>query len=142
MIYPNLPRLALSIRQPWAWLIVEGYKPIENRDWKSWNPGLKFRGEFAVHAGVKIEETYEISLARGYHPVTNQRQEFPVPSKYPTGGIVGAAEIIDVVTFHDSDYFVGHYGLVIKNARPVELIQVKGALGFFDWRKNLEPVHG
>lgn len=24
---------ALSIRQPWAWLVVQGYKDIENRDW-------------------------------------------------------------------------------------------------------------
>ena len=27
--------IALSIRQPWAWLIVNGYKDIENRDWKT-----------------------------------------------------------------------------------------------------------
>jgi ASCH domain-containing protein len=24
---------ALSVRQPWAWLIVNGYKEVENRDW-------------------------------------------------------------------------------------------------------------
>jgi hypothetical protein len=37
---------ALSIKQPWAWLIVNGHKDIENRDWRSDNPGLKYRGEF------------------------------------------------------------------------------------------------
>ncbi|AWI90326.1 hypothetical protein C0214_19955 [Methylobacterium sp. DM1] len=25
---------ALSIMQPWAWLIVNGHKDIENRDWR------------------------------------------------------------------------------------------------------------
>jgi hypothetical protein len=36
---------ALSIRQPWAWLIVNGYKDIENRSWAT-----KFRGPVLIHA--------------------------------------------------------------------------------------------
>ena len=36
---------ALSIRQPWAWLIVNGFKDIENRTWPT-----KFRGRVLVHA--------------------------------------------------------------------------------------------
>lgn len=27
--------MALSIRQPWAWLIASGHKDIENRCWKT-----------------------------------------------------------------------------------------------------------
>lgn len=38
--------LALSIRQPWAWLIINGGKDIENRDWPT-----KFRSRILVHAG-------------------------------------------------------------------------------------------
>ena len=41
---------ALSIRQPWAWLIVNGYKDIENRTWST-----DFRGRVYVHAGRKIK---------------------------------------------------------------------------------------
>lgn len=37
---------ALSIRQPGAWLIVNGHKDIENRDW----PTTNFRGRLLVHA--------------------------------------------------------------------------------------------
>ena len=40
---------ALSIRQPWAWLIVNGYKDIENRDWPT-----KFRGRMLVHAPRRV----------------------------------------------------------------------------------------
>ena len=36
---------ALSIRQPWAWLIVNGHKDIENRQWRT-----HFRGKIYVHA--------------------------------------------------------------------------------------------
>src|SRR5436189_5084024 len=38
---------ALSVRQPWAWLIVNGYKDIENRDWAT-----KRRGRIWIHAGL------------------------------------------------------------------------------------------
>lgn len=36
---------ALSIRQPWAWLIVNGFKDIENRSWHT-----KYRGPVLIHA--------------------------------------------------------------------------------------------
>ena len=39
---------ALTVRQPWAWAIAEGYKDIENR---SWYPRLEPGEVFAIHAG-------------------------------------------------------------------------------------------
>lgn len=42
---------AISINQPWAWCIVNGYKPIENRDWAT-----QFRGTVLIHAGKKFKE--------------------------------------------------------------------------------------
>ena len=44
---------ALSIRQPWAWLIVNGHKDIENRDWPT-----NFRGRLLVHAGQTMARRY------------------------------------------------------------------------------------
>lgn len=51
---------ALSIRQPWAWLIVHGGKDIENRSWHT-----KFRGRFLVHAakGMTSNEFTQALLA-------------------------------------------------------------------------------
>ncbi|WP_206002040.1 ASCH domain-containing protein [Paraburkholderia aromaticivorans] len=40
---------ALSIRQPWAWLIVKGHKDIENRTWST-----RFRGRVLIHAGARL----------------------------------------------------------------------------------------
>src|ERR1051326_1498970 len=37
---------ALSVRQPWAWLIIYGGKDIENRDWPT-----SHRGPTLIHAG-------------------------------------------------------------------------------------------
>lgn len=119
--------------QPWAWLIVNGYKDIENRDWKPWNPGLKFRGRVLIHAGKKIDKDTgfgDLVLA-GRHPITGE----PLPdvvSSFETGGIVGAATIVDVVTESESPWFYGTYGLVIKDARPLPFVPCKGQLGFFN----------
>jgi hypothetical protein len=39
--------LALTVHQPWAWLIARGIKELETRSW-----GTKHRGELAIHASV------------------------------------------------------------------------------------------
>lgn len=134
MIHPDLPERAISIMQPWAWLIVNGHKDIENRDWTT-----KYRGPVAIHAGKKFDRdcAWDLSLRR--HPVTGAG--FNVTDGSPCtdecGGIVGVAEIVDCIDRSESDWFVGRYGFLIRNARPVPFIPVKGALGFFDWRAKL-----
>ncbi len=40
------PRVALSLRQPWAWLVVSGHKDVENRVWRA-----AYRGPLLIHAG-------------------------------------------------------------------------------------------
>lgn len=152
MQYPDIPNKALSIMQPWAWLIVNGHKDIENRDWLT-----KYRGPVAIHAGKKLDEDCNYSLTHEggpFHPVTSARldidtgsrlvrstklfNEYSAPAWHgQSGGIVGVAEIVDCWHESDSEWFVGRYGFTLRNARPVEFIPVRGALGFFDWRKNL-----
>jgi hypothetical protein len=39
---------ALSVRQPWADLIMDGWKPVENRTWTT-----DYRGPVIIHAGKK-----------------------------------------------------------------------------------------
>lgn len=142
-----LPKLALSIMQPWAWCIVGPLqKPVENRDWKPHNLGLKFRGPVAIHAGKQFDREPLADLSNHLHPVTGERLGFDpwaaagfeaMALGHRNGGIVGVAEVVEVVTAHPSPWFVGPYGLVLAHARPVPFVPVKGALGFFDWRKGL-----
>lgn len=139
----SLPRLALSIRQPWAHCVVSGWKPVENRSWRRDNPGIKYRGEFAVHASMGMtREEYEDCA----HLCRQLGFECPPPADLLRGGIVGVATITDIVSEMDSDWFFGPKGLVIEDARPVDFIPVGGQLGFFDWKrllpyaKNGKPV--
>ena len=125
---------ALSILQPWAWLIANGYKDIDNRNWREGNSGLKFRGPFYIHAGTILDRRAAAEFFAGRHPITGERLPFAVPMNLADqcGGIVGEAEIVDCVTQSDSPWFVGPFGFVIRNARPLPFRACREAYGFFD----------
>jgi hypothetical protein len=120
---------ALSIRQPWAYLVANGIKTVENRTWKS-----KFRGQFLVHASQKIDpEGIEDFIA-----FLGENDE-PIPEEvYLTGGVVGMAEIVDCsddpggLNEEDAEWFEGPYGFLLRNARPLPFHPAKGQLFFFE----------
>lgn len=129
----DLPQMALSIRQPWAWAILHAGKDVENRDWST-----RFRGPICIHAakGMTRLEWDEAS----HWMLMNFGAVAPRLSEIQRGGIIGTAEIVDCVDQSDSPWFFGRYGFVLRNARPVDFIPVKGALGFFDWRRQPPPT--
>lgn len=117
---------ALSIMQPWAWLIVNGHKSIENRNWR-----CHYRGPILIHAGKKVDTWARADLWKRHHPVIGGPIGFEAPETYDRGGIVGEAEIVDCVERSDDPWFVGRFGIVLRNARPLPFRPCKGALGFF-----------
>jgi hypothetical protein len=117
---------ALSIRQPWSWLIVHGFKNIENRTWITHH-----RGPFHVHASSSLFGT--IAERERIRVWVRRRFGITVPEddELPIGGIVGKANIVDVVSKHRSAWFVGPVGFVLTEARPSRFRPMRGALGFF-----------
>lgn len=116
----------LSIRQPWAWLIVNGLKDIENRNWTT-----GYRGSLLIHAGKQFEDDAIHWILARLDP--DERQKFPMrKSAFQRGGIVGIATLTDVVTTHESKWFVGRYGFVLKDAQPLPFMPLPGQLGLFD----------
>jgi hypothetical protein len=123
-----MKRKALALYQPWAWLMVNGHKDVENRDWKDTNPGLRFRGLCLVHASKAVDyESY--SFVAEHFPEI--RKQMPIVRDLPSGGIVGEFEIYDCVTAHPSPWFFGKYGFLVRNARPLPFHPCRGMLGFF-----------
>jgi len=112
-------RVALSIQQPWAWAIVAGGKDIENRSW-----GHCYRGPILIHAAKK----YDIW---GTDTVQKMCPSFPGRENLQFGGIIGEAEIIDCVTDHDSPWFGGRFGFVLRNQRQLPFFACRGQLGLF-----------
>lgn len=113
---------ALSIRQPWAWLVANGHKDIENRCWPT-----TFRGRFLIHAGRRWGADEKLDL----YGLRAECPEIQIPDALDLGGIVGVAEIVDCVTEHPSRWFGGEFGFVIANARPLPFTPCHGLLNFF-----------
>ncbi|RKE35234.1 hypothetical protein B0G76_1295 [Paraburkholderia sp. BL23I1N1] len=136
---------ALSVRQPWAWLIVRPdlvgaartaaiaageLKDIENRTWPT-----RFRGRFLVHASkgmtrAEYDDAQDPLWASGGPTV-----ELPPFEQLERGGIIGVATIdacihpVDRVSKWHAD---GQYGFHLADSKPVPFIACKGALQFFD----------
>lgn len=120
---------AISIMQPWAWLIVNGHKDVENRTWLTRVPG-----RVLIHAGKRLDREALEDLRAGIHPVSGRRMvaPFDLPLNFARGGIVGEAEIVGCVSQHPSEWFVGPYGFLLREARPLPFRPCLGALGFFE----------
>lgn len=123
---------ALSIRQPWAWLIVNGFKDIENRTWYT-----NYTGPVLIHAGASMTwPDFEACLLfiRSISDRLPKPVVLPHPDELRTqrGGIVGTAEIVRCVTRHQSPWFCGDYGFVFQKAKPLPFVPLKGALSFFN----------
>lgn len=118
---------ALSIRQPWAWLILAGPKDVENRTWRT-----RYRGPLAIHAARRLDEVYVPRFA-------DLLAEIGLPEDYPRGGLVGMVELVDVVTASDSPWFCGPYGFVLANPRPLPFVTCRGLPGIFEVPDNVLP---
>jgi hypothetical protein len=120
---------ALSIRQPWAWLILNAGKDIENRDWRPRNPALRFRGTCLIHTGVALQPTSD-ELRAWVSQISGVA--LPRSDELPRGGFVGQVDIIDVVGASPSPWFEGPCGLVLANPKPLSFLACLGQLGFFE----------
>jgi hypothetical protein len=120
---------ALSIRQPWAWLIGHGHKDIENRDWST-----PFRGQLLVHAGLTRTRAYydQITEELGNASMLPTGGLSPYED-LPRGGLVGWTRIIDCVEHSASKWKQeGSFGFVLRNSRPIAFVPWKGQLRFFN----------
>lgn len=131
----DLPRLALSVRQPWAWAIIHAGKDIENRTWRQPNPGLNFRGPVCIHASTGMTRD-EFEGAIEDIDCVSSVDRMPQARELVRGAIIGVADVIDVVRHSDSKWWCGPVGIVLANPRAVDPIPCKGQLGFFEWKRS------
>jgi ASC-1-like (ASCH) protein len=118
----------LSVSQPFADLIISGKKTIELRNWNT-----NFRGEFLIHAPIKIR--------------IDDSKRLKIKKKLITGAIVGKVELYKVKKydsikeiksdqkfhFASKKFSTKTFGFLLKNSKSLRIpIPWKGQLGFFD----------
>jgi len=112
----------LSIRQPWAWLVVNGLKDIENRTWRT-----HYRGQILIHASANLKD-----LTWDERERCESLGGAKMPEDYDVGGVIGIVEIVDCVRRHRSVWKHGpSWGWVLADACPLRFRECKGAVGFF-----------
>jgi hypothetical protein len=127
------PLYALSIKQPWATLLVHGLKTVEVRGWST-----QRRGRVLIHTGRLPDRRAEVwSLV----PEALREQA------HLLGGIVGEAELTGCIVYRTADSFTADrrrhlndpawfrgrrlYGFTFTNMRPLPFRPCTGALFFF-----------
>ena len=129
----------LSVRQPWAWLIVNGYKTVENRSRGVGNlcgPLLIHASETLTAADYDACNLFLIS----YPVLANLGSKLPARQDLDVGGIVGQVNVLAKIenwpgAFEDDSleaaWYTGDIGYWLKNAKPLPFKKCKGKLGAF-----------
>lgn len=133
---------ALTVKQPWAQLIVSGIKNIENRSWKT-----NFRGRTYIHASQKPVPMN--GMPDGFNPTTEQwsdlvRNHWNIKDgRLPdlmaaniNSAIIGEVDIIDCVQNHPSIWAEqGVWNWVLANSVCYDepILNVKGAQSFWQY---------
>ena len=138
---------AITIKQPWATLIVLGEKKFETRSWQT-----KYRGPIAIHAGKTIDKNAcNDSWIKGVlkeHGITSYND-------LPTGVVLATAELrechkvivtlgyvsvftsgkaIEGLEVAFGDYTEGRYAWELDNLKVLdETIPAKGQLSLWNW---------
>lgn len=132
---------AISIQQPWAWLIIRPdvlsveerdelilralIKDIENRSWST-----TYRGPLAVHASQNYPKRKHIQHAdiiyRQFGIVLPRHEEMAL------GGIVGVVQVLGCTRQSTSPWFLGPWGFQLAKPRPTEFVPMAGKLSLFE----------
>lgn len=121
----------LTIKQPWASLIVDGYKKYEFRSWKT-----NYRGKILIHAGMSIENDMALKVKK-YN------------LEYVKGAIIGEAEIVDCIlvdeqfnnqliqidkVVYGKNNHITTYAWKLENIKKYDNpIYIKGKLGLWNY---------
>lgn len=114
---------ALTVRQPWASLIMSGMKDVENRTYR-----IHHRGRLVIHAAKAVTEP---ALEKYRHLLDDEP---------PRGVVLGTVEIVDCVQDSDSEW--ADHGSRIRNwivKDPVAFaqpIKARGQQGLSEWHRR------
>lgn len=133
----------LSMWQPWASLLIYGFKRYEGRVWDT-----NYRGPLWIHAGAKEPDPTLIkTIEAQYRKIYDGLDLPPFPQSYPTGCLIGVCDLQDVIDQKMYTEFVPkkytgesteEHLFVIRNPRKLMVnIRCAGNKGIFDLSETI-----
>lgn len=121
----------LTIRQPWAWLIVNGHKNIENRSWST-----NYRGPLVIQSSKGIGSIRELSETCNW---VEHETGIALPGDFSLGTVEGIVTLSDVITTGTGFYAdPGSFHWVLTNPKILTPSDIKGKLGI--WNLSLKEL--
>ena len=120
---------ALSIKQPWAQLIIMGAKDVENRSQRT-----SFRGRFAVHVSLKRAHYEDVGIDAIPRDLREQVKR-AWERNASAGRVIGTVELIDCIQDSNSIWAIDDYWhWVLRDPRLYSRSRpAKGKLGLWEW---------
>ena len=120
---------ALSVQQPWAWLIINGHKDVLNQMWHT-----HYRGPLLIHANEAYCVDGEAWAKRLLLHPDYRNVELPPCHDLDRGKIIGSVELVDVTMRADSIWYVpGRWAWHVRNPEPMTPpIRWNGKTGLFE----------
>jgi hypothetical protein len=93
---------AISLHQPWATMIMTGFKRLEGRDWFQ-----DYSGPLWIHAASKEPDSKDCENVKQYYAELYEKFGLPtpaVPTSFPTScllGVVDCEKVVDTAEAHD-----------------------------------------
>ncbi len=128
----------ITIKQPFASLIIAGLKEYEFRTWKT-----NYRGPILIHAGKGIDKN-----------AMKKYEQFHL--EYPTGYILGIADLTDCIKIDEEAKTMlkkkksivyenqinnkenNYYGFKLENIQTIEPIYINGQLGLWNYNDKIK----
>jgi|SRR3954451_437539 hypothetical protein len=125
---------ALTVRQPWAALIMAGYKDVENRSRQT-----HYRGIIALHVSLK-RSAMDRPHRHGPEPMSAEAVRAMMiawEQNTDAGHVIGTVAIVGCVRDSESPWaFADHWHWVLAN--PVAFsnpVPATGKLGLWNWER-------
>ena len=122
---------ALTIKQPWASLIMEFGKDVDNRTWKT-----NYRGPLVIHAGKQFDcsaAPMRLRLPTGARWMDGDKMKAQSPY-FPAGSCLGIADVVECTMIQTSPWHdTGLWGWYLANVRPFpQPVPYKGTQGLWN----------
>lgn len=139
---------AITVLQPWAWLLAIGKKRCETRSWKT-----NYRGEILIHAGKRdMTDVMRQTIFEAGH----MEQAGVFDTKIITGAVIGKTTLVNCVPIDEAiaalvkaqhpdesafgDFTPGRYAWVMEGAELFDQpVPAAGKQGLWNFNGCLLP---